>query len=147
MLDWNERGAELRERVLSKVALAESGCWNWTGGIACNGYGRINIQEERLFSAHRASFYAFWHPIPEGASVLHHCDNRRCVNPQHLYAGTAKDNARDMVARGRWISPYTRKTKCPQGHEYDAVNSNGARICRRCSRAAQKRWAIKNKEK
>lgn len=140
------REMEIKERVMSGFKLTPNGCWEWQKGLAPNGYGRINIQTERLFSAHRASFHAFWHPIPDGMYILHHCDNRCCVNPQHLYAGTAKDNARDMVRRRRWVSPSIRKTRCPRGHEYDGINAVGARICKRCNRAAQRRWQAK-KEK
>jgi hypothetical protein len=51
--------------------------------------------------AHRMSWEMHFGPIPEGMLVLHHCDVRRCVRPDHLFLGTARDNTRDMIAKGR----------------------------------------------
>ena len=79
-------------------------CWLWTV-VACeNTYGttsgpiRIRTGEG---VAHRASWVIFRGPIPDGLWVLHHCDERRCANPYHLYLGTRQDNVRDIVSRGR----------------------------------------------
>jgi len=77
-----------------------TGCWEWKWTSHSNGYGRCRINGRTVY-AHRVA-YAFWiGPIPEGLDVLHRCDNPRCVNPQHLFLGTAVDNALDMVAKGR----------------------------------------------
>jgi hypothetical protein len=75
-------------------------CWPWQAGTNRNGYGVFTHQHEYYY-AHRVS-YEFYHgPIPEGLGVLHSCDNPICCNPYHLRAGTPKDNASDMVSRGR----------------------------------------------
>lgn len=77
-------------------------CWRWTGHVARNGYGRIQSRG-RTLEVHRVMWeVANRLPIPGGLFVLHHCDNPPCVNPAHLYAGTAMDNYRDMRERGRW---------------------------------------------
>jgi len=74
-------------------------CWNWTGSRSTNGYGRIHFLGKRR-AAHRVSWLIHHGEFPS-MCVLHTCDNRLCVNPQHLWLGTARDNAQDMVAKGR----------------------------------------------
>ena len=90
----------LKDRFLSKVSKSESGCWEWTGNIAGGGYGYIHA-EGKLKRAHRVSHELFVGPIPEGLNVLHTCDNRKCVNPAHLFVGTQKDNLLDCYNKGR----------------------------------------------
>ena len=89
-------------------------------------------------SAHRTGWILFRGPIPAGLKVLHACDNPACVNLEHLYLGTQKDNARDMVARGRYASGNARKTHCKRGHAFTPENTsitlNGHRRCRACRR-------------
>jgi hypothetical protein len=96
------RSRPLEDRFWSKVRTGE-GCWEWTGSLEVGGYGIIGAS--RHHAARRAHRVA-WElrnraPVPDGLDVLHHCDNRRCVNPDHLYVGTDSDNARDRVMRGR----------------------------------------------
>jgi hypothetical protein len=86
----------LAERFAPRFGFAPSGCWPWTGKIATNGYGYLDNM-----LAHRASWLIHHGPIPEGLQVLHHCDNPRCVNPDHLWLGTQADNVADMMAKGR----------------------------------------------
>lgn len=74
-------------------------CWGWRRHKQ-RGYGQISAGGNRM-RAHRASYIHFVGNIPKGKMVLHHCDNRSCCNPKHLYVGTAKDNTRDMLQRGR----------------------------------------------
>lgn len=77
------------------------GCWNWTGCIRKNGYGKFGVGAHKVDFAHRVSYTLFKGPIPEGMCVLHSCDNRRCVNPNHLFLGTHQDNMDDMEKKGR----------------------------------------------
>jgi len=74
-------------------------CWEWTGNISACGYGRFHMYGTAV-RAHRISYELFFGPIPEGLSVLHKCNNQSCVNPYHLYLGTQKENAADMVKSG-----------------------------------------------
>lgn len=76
------------------------GCWEWIGTITNEGYGVFGA-EGGFSSAHRFSWKIHYGDIPDGLLVLHKCDNRRCVNPEHLFLGTQSDNMRDKIAKGR----------------------------------------------
>lgn len=94
----------IKDRLLAKIRIAESGCWEFTGFCLPNGYGRIGgIGGTKL--AHRVSYEVHVGKIPEGMHVCHHCDNPPCVNPKHLFAGTRSDNAQDMIRKGRAKAP------------------------------------------
>lgn len=89
-------------RLVSKVEARDNGCWEWTGATDLQGYGRIKSHGKSL-RVHRLTYEIFVGSILDGMYILHRCDNRICVNPEHLVVGTQRDNIRDMYAKGRGV--------------------------------------------
>lgn len=119
-------------------------CHIWTGYRNERGYGQVGLERSRKCAlAHRVAFLLAHGRWPESLG-LHHCDNPACVKavaddqgPAHIFEGTLKDNAVDMVAKKRM--PVQSRTHCKNGHPYDTTR-NGARSCSICNRAYRRRW-------
>jgi endogenous inhibitor of DNA gyrase (YacG/DUF329 family) len=82
----------------------EDGCWLWTGAVVKPdpwGYGVINLGDGTTRLTHRVAWEVTYGPIPQGQRVLHRCDVRRCVRPDHLWLGTQHENLRDAWVKGR----------------------------------------------
>lgn len=108
-------------RFLSKLAFGAGDCWVWRGHVDSLGYGRFAYGNEN--KAHRISYAVFVGEIPAGMKVLHKCDNRQCVNPDHLFLGTQTDNMRDMASKGRGVYPSLRGQRNPMARlTQDQVN-------------------------
>lgn len=99
----------VEERFLAKVDKSgANGCWNWTAAGRGNGYGTIKI-DGKARDAHRVAHEMWIGEIPKGMVVMHKCDNRSCVNPEHLQLGSYRDNHTDAIAKGL-ITPF-KKTR------------------------------------
>ncbi len=96
----------MKQRFLNKVLRQPNGgCWLWMASLTTSGYGRFLIGSRTdgtrmVESAPRVSWRLFQGEIPKAGQVLHRCNNRLCVNPEHLYIGTNVDNMRDIAAAG-----------------------------------------------
>ena len=100
---------DIQDRLFAKV-VKTNGCWNWTGATNGSGYGYISC-EGKPIGVHRLSYILHTGPIPKGKHILHKCDNRRCVNPAHLYAGTSVNNANDRWKRNSRSSEAKKTTR------------------------------------
>lgn len=125
------------------AVVSPSGCW-LKSGVEDGRYGWFRTNG-RLVRAHRAAWEAINGPIPNGLYVCHRCNNKRCMNPEHLYLGTPSQNARDAWRDGLVSSSglpqgptliNANKTHCIHGHEFTPENtcikSGGRRHCRAC---------------
>lgn len=121
--------------------VTDTGCWVWQGKTQKFGYGILwhpMFPKETL--AHRVSYLLNTKTIfrlPSTLCVLHRCDNPPCVNPDHLFIGTRKDNNEDRHKKGRDVVMWEKQTHCNKGHELKDRNAiqkkNGTKQCRICT--------------
>lgn len=119
MLLYSNFMKSIEERIMEKVIVSESGCWIFTGGKNKAGYGNIFVKRigkrNMLTMPHRAMYRIYKGDIPEGCHICHVCDNPSCVNPDHLFAGTQKDNIKDMYDKNRFSQGKTHSERIKSG--------------------------------
>lgn len=99
---WRQRQFLVKQRFFSRIVVAESGCWEWTGPKFKRGYGQVGNANIGHRLAHRHMWTLIFGEIPEDKFVLHRCDNRACVRPEHLFLGTQTDNVQDCLSKNRF---------------------------------------------
>lgn len=111
------RRATVAERLDRRKRIDQfTGCWEWTGHISPNGYGRIGVDGKSRYT-HRVSWeLANGTKVPDGLVLDHVCENRRCFNPEHLEPVTSVENV------NRAPNAPVNRTHCPQGHRYAGPN-------------------------
>ena len=139
---------ELRRRFErhSKPAASDDVCWPWTGPLhdvrsESGSYGRLGYKGQYFIASRMALTLSLGRAIQPSMFACHTCDHPRCINPQHLFEGTAAHNNYDKMLKGRCRLA----THCPKGHEYAGDNlvfeRRGAkvrRLCRECRREIQR---------
>lgn len=123
-------------RLMQRSRPGQNGCIEVDGWHNADGYANAFHRKYGDFP-HRVIMILIHGPIPEGMMACHKCGNHGCVNPDHLYIGTMKQNARDTVNMGRHLE--ANKTHCAQGHEFTPENTYRYRNKRKC-RTCQKEW-------
>lgn len=101
-----EQHGNEQQRFIQKVKMTPSGCWRYTAHTGTDHYGQF-WKDGEARPAHIVSYELFAGPVPKGILLMHKCDNRWCVNPEHLEPGTKQTNNDDTAAKGRSRNQFT----------------------------------------
>lgn len=139
-----ETSIERFEKKIERVPF--STCWLWIASTMRDGYGTFFFHK-KVMLAHRVAWILYKGELPDDIDVLHKCDVKYCVNPDHLYLGSDPDNATDAVIRKRNFN--SAKMECIQGHPLYGANlyvfPNEKRMCRICQLERRRDWTDRNK--
>ena len=137
---WNK--SMLEDRI---ERIPFSGCWLWLGPIAGNGHGIASVEAGKRKGAHRVAFELYKGIVSGALNILHKCDVKSCVNPDHLYAGSQADNMTDAVERGQHFQ--STRTECKFGHPYSGDNlymrpDGRGRECKICANDRARKYML-----
>lgn len=127
----------------------DTGCWNWTkcknrGGYAQGSYAGKRMAMSRIV----AVLYLGLDHRDTKTMALHRCDNRLCVNPKHIFLGSALDNLTDCIKKGR-MRHHGPRDRCFKGHPFTPENTyvkpNGHRTCKVCHKQRVEEWKERNR--
>ncbi len=142
----------LPERLLASRVVTDRGCWEKSSNNR-DYYSRFSYKG-RVVGAHRVAYEVFRGPIPEGMCVCHRCNNKRCMNPNHLYLATNKQNIQDACRDGLAKGPPAEKREqshCIHGHPLSGENlqitRRGRRHCKECQRRHSRDWKARRRER
>ena len=142
---------KLIPRILGKIDNWGDGCWNWLGSLNSNGYALIGYCGKTVL-LHRLTYELCNGVFDKKLCVLHKCDNRKCINPDHLFLGTKSDNMIDCANKNRQYRQKVKNLYCKQGHMiagHNAIQSKSKdhswTECRICRNETTKRYKLKRK--
>jgi hypothetical protein len=134
----------VEQRLVRLRRVTPSGCWEWTGPVLRNGYGKTLLgsraggAKRKNVYTHRLAYELWKGPIPAELEIDHLCRNRKCFNPDHLETVTRRENTLRGMAPVKVALINGAKTRCLRGHRFDATNTRirpgGGRTCRACER-------------
>jgi len=131
------RPIPIYRRFWKKVKKARGGCWLWVGGRTLRGYGIFGVATQFVMLAHRAAWELSRSFLRPGEQVHHSCDEPRCVNPDHLWTGSQKDNLADMKSKGRGLAG--------EKHPNSKLTDAKIRQIRLLLSTGWKQWAVANR--
>ena len=112
----------MQQSIVKRMQVSQNGCWEYNLALRKNGYARITF-ESKSWYAHRLSYVAFGGTLIDGRDICHSCDNRKCVNPAHLFQGTRKDNMIDAKLKNKIATGFNLpQTKLSQSDINNIIN-------------------------